>query len=449
MAGTGGKQRGIRLRWMMILMAVLAGLLTALLFLLSSQTLKAFRVMREASDRYVTAQKAAADMQDASGYLTDRVRTFVATGDVSAMNDFFVEVNETRRRDNARSAIEAIQAGDEAVGYLEEALRWSNDLVQIEYRAMRLAADVYGVSLEGYPALRKLELTEAERGMSSEGKLTYALSLLFDENYREMKRQITDNVHACEDAMLSEMSSRQEQSVKRFQRLLMVEAVLIAAEMLLSFSIMLSVRLLLILPMQEVVAAIGEKRTVSVHRGAYELRFLSRAYNTMFEQLDRQREELFYRASHDPLTGLYNRSVFDKVRSQSNRRAQAMILADVDSFKTFNDTYGHSIGDQVLQKVAKSLLSNFRSEDYVCRIGGDEFAIIMVHADSSLKDLVQGKLENAAAMLRDTSDGLPMITLSIGVAFSDRNDPGEDIYKDADAVLYRVKEQGHDGIAFY
>ena len=123
MAGTSGKPGGIRLRWMMILMAMLAGVLTALLFLLSYQTLKAFRVMREASDRYVTAQKAAADMQDASGYLTDRVRTFVATGDEAARNDFFVEVNETRRRDNARSEIEAIQAGDKAVGYLEEALR--------------------------------------------------------------------------------------------------------------------------------------------------------------------------------------------------------------------------------------------------------------------------------------------------------------------------------------
>ena len=103
----------------------------------------------------------------------------------------------------------------------------------------------------------------------------------------------------------------------------------------------------------------------------------------------------------------------------------------------------------MLKRVANVLSQNFRSEDSICRIGGDEFAVIMVYADSSLKDLVVEKLENIARMLRDEAGGVPGVTLSIGIAFSDRKDPQGSIYEDADKALYRAKEMGRDTYAFY
>ena len=126
-----------------------------------------------------------------------------------------------------------------------------------------------------------------------------------------------------------------------------------------------------------------------------------------------------------------------------------MFIFDVDHFKEFNDRYGHDMSDRVLQKVAATLTGNFRTEDYVCRFGGDEFTVLMVHATSAMRELVENKIERIRETLRDTADGLPVITLSIGVAFSDRPDPTDDILKDADTALYVTKERGRDGYTFY
>ena len=87
-----------------------------------------------------------------------------------------------------------------------------------------------------------------------------------------------------------------------------------------------------------------------------------------------------HQAEHDPLTELLNRRSFDKILKlyEEDESSFALILADVDTFKSINDTCGHAAGDRILKKVAALLQSMFRSVDYVCRIGGDEFAIIMV-----------------------------------------------------------------------
>ena len=117
---------------------------------------------------------------------------------------------------------------------------------------------------------------------------------------------------------------------------------------------------------------------------------------------------------------------------------------DVDIFKSVNDTYGHATGDAILKKVSSLLKSAFRSVDYVCRIGGDEFAIVLVEMTSDLKYTIQEKITAVNQELSEPTDGLPAVSLSVGVAFSDRENPGESIFKDADKALYQSKEDGKD-----
>ena len=123
-------------------------------------------------------------------------------------------------------------------------------------------------------------------------------------------------------------------------------------------------------------------------------------------------------------------------------------MIDVDKFKEYNDTYGHDVGDRVLKRVADVLSGSFRSEDFVARIGGDEFCVIMQHVNSDLRPLVEGKLRAINEKLGVPLDGLPVITLSIGAAFGDRLEADEDIFKDADDALYRVKRAGRGHFAF-
>jgi diguanylate cyclase (GGDEF)-like protein len=127
----------------------------------------------------------------------------------------------------------------------------------------------------------------------------------------------------------------------------------------------------------------------------------------------------------------------------------ALLIVDVDKFKQVNDTYGHAVGDRVLKRVAEVLKHSFRSVDIICRFGGDEFVVVMTRANSSMKQLVTNKIDTANDILLNPKDDLPPISLSVGVAFSDRENPKGDIFKDADAALYQVKESGRSGIAFY
>ena len=127
----------------------------------------------------------------------------------------------------------------------------------------------------------------------------------------------------------------------------------------------------------------------------------------------------------------------------------ALILVDVDIFKSVNDTYGHAVGDEILKKVSRLLKDAFRSIDYVCRIGGDEFAVVMVDVTSNLQYTVEDKITSINKELAKVEENLPEISLIVGVAFSDRENPGESIFKDADKALYYVKEHGKSGCGFY
>ena len=95
--------------------------------------------------------------------------------------------------------------------------------------------------------------------------------------------------------------------------------------------------------------------------------------------------------------------------------------------------------------MAKTILGSFRSQDHVCRIGGDEFAVIMVHTDVGHTGLVEQKVARINEILGRGEDGLPPFSLSCGVAFGDARQDTEDIFKRADAALYSVKAAGGHG----
>ena len=161
--------------------------------------------------------------------------------------------------------------------------------------------------------------------------------------------------------------------------------------------------------------------------------------------------DLLSQAEHDPLTDLLNRGSFDKLIHiyETGESPFALILVDVDVFKEVNDTFGHGIGDQILRKVASVLKKQFRNIDYVCRIGGDEFAVIMVNSASDKRCTIKKKIEEANEELSNPTDSLPAVSLSVGVAFSDRKNPKGSISNDADAALYYIKEHGRHNCGFY
>jgi diguanylate cyclase (GGDEF)-like protein len=181
--------------------------------------------------------------------------------------------------------------------------------------------------------------------------------------------------------------------------------------------------------------------------GAAELRALAETYNSIYEENEEREILMKHQAEHDSLTELLNRRSFDQILSlyEKDRSSFALILADVDVFKQINDTCGHDTGDRILKRVAALLHTTFRSIDYVCRIGGDEFAVIMVDMSRELYYTITDKIAEINGLLAVPEDGLPAVSLSAGVAFSDENGFCGSLFRAADSALYTAKAHGRCG----
>jgi len=158
----------------------------------------------------------------------------------------------------------------------------------------------------------------------------------------------------------------------------------------------------------------------------------------------------------DPLTGLANRKHLDmRLREESkqaltNRYDLCLLLADIDHFKRFNDTYGHSIGDQVLTIVARVLRDELKGRDLAARYGGEEFAVILpktpLEQASMLADRLRGILEHKELKGRENGTGYGQITLSVGVALYRFGEPLERLIHRADEALYQAKAEGRNRV---
>lgn len=184
--------------------------------------------------------------------------------------------------------------------------------------------------------------------------------------------------------------------------------------------------------------------------GSYEFKKLAVIYNGIYEENMLQEELLRHRAEYDALTGVMNRGAFEQACEylKESHEKMAFLIIDLDKFKSINDQYGHEMGDQVLRKVAKCLKEVFRATDFITRIGGDEFAVVVTKIDSNAQYIIREKVKKINRELQDAEPGMPRISVSVGVAFSERG-YHEELYRNADSALYYVKEHGRCGCEFY
>jgi two-component system, cell cycle response regulator len=162
-------------------------------------------------------------------------------------------------------------------------------------------------------------------------------------------------------------------------------------------------------------------------------------------------------SAHDALTGLFNRRYFERrLREESahakrHKRPFSLILVDLDHFKLVNDTYGHEDGDRVLCHVAELLGSSLREDDIACRVGGEEFVVLLRATPGTAARVVANRLRAAVAgraIRLGPSHTERHVTLSGGVAAADeRNGYDVDhIYDRADKALYRAKRGGRNRV---
>ncbi len=165
------------------------------------------------------------------------------------------------------------------------------------------------------------------------------------------------------------------------------------------------------------------------------------------------RETLRIQSIRDPLTGLFNRRYMEESLERELRRSLrketflSILMADIDHFKRFNDTFGHEAGDAVLRELARTFQALLRAEDIVCRYGGEEFLVVLPETTPTTAQETAERLRNAvqAIQIQHYGQELNGITLSIGIAcYPEHATDTKALVHAADAALYQAKNSGRN-----
>ena len=170
------------------------------------------------------------------------------------------------------------------------------------------------------------------------------------------------------------------------------------------------------------------------------------------------KEKIKHQATHDELTGLYNRKLIEQIigkeitRASRYSRSFSLFMLDLDHFKDVNDQYGHQVGDLVLQQAAATIEEHVREVDHVGRYGGEEFLVTLPETTpAEAMHMAQRLVDAIAALTIPLSDGRVLsLTVSIGVAaFPDNAQSTQELIKAADMAMYKAKRDGRNRVACY
>lgn len=411
-----------------------------------SQLFAATEEEEAAHARFENCTSAASKLIEASDDLTHNSLLYVATGDPKFLDAYIEEIDGEKNRDKAVAVLEEEARGTKAASELADALASSNELAEYEFYAMRLTAEAYGLS--PMPSrLAAVRISPEDAALSSEAKAELARSMLLGSAYTALKHPIQKSVVDCTEALTGALKNTEDTFERNVSALSIQLSVAVSIFLCVIAAFVILNWILVMRPMGRHRRNIRDNAPLDP-MGAKEMQRVVYAYNDIYEENHRRTLLLRHEAQTDALTGLLNRGSYDKLMQRYTDNI-GLAIVDLDNFKDVNDKYGHAVGDEILRKVAVAISYHFRTSDYTCRIGGDEFAIVMTEIDDSKMGVVAEKLDAIAAKLADTSDGLPAVTISTGIAFSSEEPGGAtDLYIVADKALYAAKHAGRARYAF-
>lgn len=415
------KVKGIRIKRFNSMSIIIAAVLSVFFIFVSIKGILDFKSLEANTEQLIACENAAKDIRSASDLLTNDVRLFVMTSDRKYMDSYFEEANITRSREKAIEKFESMFPDNIFIADLNKAVSESEKLMKTEYYSMRLICDVVGFDKTTLDAeIINVSISKEDNSLANDEKIVKAQNLVSNRNYEESKNTIIYNLDICLDGIVSYTENRQNYYI-------IVKPLLTYNESI-------------------------EKDQVFPVIGVVELQTLAENYNKVYEDNQETQRLIRHEAEHDALTGLLNRGSFNKVLPiyLNGEVPFSLILLDIDTFKFYNDNYGRQLGDEVIKRVASQLESTFRSKDYVFRIGGDEFAIIVVEMPSVNKASISERLEKLKIELIKSEKDLPPVTISAGITFSDYEGENKmDVFRQADEALYFSKEHGKNSYSFY
>ena len=438
---------GISLRKLHRWLIVIAVILSCFLIFSTYRLTNSFMHVKNAAEETIVLENAVHELMEASDYLTEMVQRFTIYGDSRFMNQYFMEAFASKRREKAMSEMKTDPKAAVAVERLQEALNHSVKLMDREFYAMRLVIEAK--KIKEYPVqLKNIKLRDEDAARSPVEKMHLATEMVLDEEYYEQKNKIRKEVQNSVKAVEQLTQDKEMEAMDSFETELNLARVGIVLNILAICLVVWLTSYLGITPILEAVDQIKADSPIQ-ETGANEFRYLAKAYNNLYSVYRKSIENLNFKASHDELTGAYNRAGFDLLLSGLDLNSTYLLFFDIDNFKRINDTYGHDVGDKSLQKLVQVLKSSFRSDDYVGRIGGDEFAVFMVHSNAMQQKLIDSKMAQINRELENTGDGLPSFSVSVGIIHGTQAKDAETLLKKGDEAMYESKKKGKHTHTFY
>ena len=446
---SGAARHGIRLSRVNIVLLAVTVIGSIGMLIATNRLNSAYQQLIEETGKYIITQQDAGMIEEFSGSMLSESRSFLQTGDPAHVMAFYSQMDVIRRQldSSGTSETKGTAASDR---YLEEAVEAFRTLAEQDAYAMRLKAETLPVSLGSYPAeFAGTEIRPEDAVLDAEQKLAKAQEILDRTDYSAIRSRLSDRVDASHRAASETVQQQMGVTTARIRQELLLLRTFGMAFLVIAVLAMLSNLLLIILPINRSVSNLDNREEIP-EQGSFEMRNLARVYNEVLRDSTEKQEELEYSATHDALTGVYNRAAFDREYDRCRNDRIGIAIVDVDGFKHYNDVYGHDMGDHVLRRVTETIGSKFRKEDHISRIGGDEFVIIMKNTGSAQSEDIKLKIDEInEGLVKERRKGMPPISVSVGAAFWDRENPGPDILKDADKALLQMKQNGKLGCRIY
>ena len=280
---------GISLRVLHIAMLVCAVAISAMLVFSTYQSSSVFSKLSKATGNYITRQKAAHDLMEASDYLTEMVQRFTLEGDTQYLDNYFEEAFTSKRREAAITSMSESEAESVLVEQLKKAMDESTSLMYREYYAMKLVIEAKEIR-DTHDEIRAIELKEEDAFLSADEKMDLAQKMVLGTEYYERKEMIRTDLKASLQTLDKLMTTaRQTTTDELNSELTLVRVVIIILTVVILLLIWLTASLSTI-PMMRA-AKQAEADQPIAETGSKEFRYLARGYNKMHQKLYGNKEE--------------------------------------------------------------------------------------------------------------------------------------------------------------
>lgn len=396
-------------------------------------------------------------LKEASDYLTDQFRRYLYTGNEEEMEQYWEEAEQLQNREQVMEALRQVDLTEEEWSLINRARDESYLLEEKETWAMRLKAEAGGVPREMMPLpLQNVRLSEEEQQLPPAEKNRLALGFVEGDEYQDSKDRINESLKAFESLLNSRKTAEvREAELRVNEALRLVElynllTVASVACLVAVFYIFIIMPFMRYSKELEHVSSVEDK--ILSPCGSAEMRTFAKKFNDVYADLRRQQRKLEHMNAIDVLTSIANRATLDDyIRNliDAGKTNIGLLMMDVDNFKSFNDSYGHLVGDQVLIQLGKCFDRIAVNEGGIAgRIGGEEFIVVIPSVNPEQMDDVAVKIMESVRNIQADDLGIPhariQITVSVGSTIWKKGRAGDlnALIHQADMALYQAKGKG-------